>query len=296
MDYKARFYSPTLGRFIQPDSIIPNAANPQNWNRYSYVLNNPIRFNDPTGHRCAPEDPCQGSGSKPRSRSSSFDRKYGISFEGNWKEEEKDMVRTGVRDVGRAFQRVQRECRRTADCESYSDGELFNKVYGGITFARVTSYTDANGEIRYSGATAKNVHRIEVASLPRSLPGGVKTPEMAHREGVNNIVHELGHAFAQKWYPKDPRLPYDPAGPYVNIPGELVNNEGFYLYPGPEGASQTWRQHSCTSSDSGCPNETYADMFLGWIYDTWADNEMGDKRRVFMDQNMAPWVFNWTSP
>ena len=37
MDYKARFYSPALGRFIQPDNIIPNPWNPQNWNRFSYV-------------------------------------------------------------------------------------------------------------------------------------------------------------------------------------------------------------------------------------------------------------------
>jgi RHS repeat-associated protein len=50
MDYKARFYSPTLGRFTQPDSIIPGAANPQNWNRFSYVYNNPVLYNDPTGH------------------------------------------------------------------------------------------------------------------------------------------------------------------------------------------------------------------------------------------------------
>ena len=51
MDYKARFYSVGLGRFLQPDSIIPNPANPQSMNRFGYVLNNPIRFSDPTGHK-----------------------------------------------------------------------------------------------------------------------------------------------------------------------------------------------------------------------------------------------------
>jgi RHS repeat-associated protein len=51
MDYKARFYSPYLNRFLQPDSIIPNPANPQSMNRFGYVLNNPIRFSDPTGHK-----------------------------------------------------------------------------------------------------------------------------------------------------------------------------------------------------------------------------------------------------
>jgi len=51
MDYKARFYSPILGRFIQPDTIIPNLYNSQAFNRYSYVGNSPVNFNDPSGHR-----------------------------------------------------------------------------------------------------------------------------------------------------------------------------------------------------------------------------------------------------
>lgn len=50
MDYKARFYSPVLNRFIQPDTIVPNPMNPQAFNRFSYVTNRPINFNDPTGH------------------------------------------------------------------------------------------------------------------------------------------------------------------------------------------------------------------------------------------------------
>ncbi|MEW6403834.1 MAG: LamG-like jellyroll fold domain-containing protein, partial [Chloroflexota bacterium] len=58
MDYKARFYSSSLMRFIQPDTIIPSFDNPQSWNRYAYVYGNPLRFNDPTGH-CA--DPFTGT-------------------------------------------------------------------------------------------------------------------------------------------------------------------------------------------------------------------------------------------
>ena len=50
MDFNARFYSPTLGRFIQPDTIIPNLINSQAWNRYTYVLNSPIMYVDPSGH------------------------------------------------------------------------------------------------------------------------------------------------------------------------------------------------------------------------------------------------------
>ncbi len=40
-DYHARLYDPLLGRFTQPDTIVPEPFNPQAFNRYSYILNNP---------------------------------------------------------------------------------------------------------------------------------------------------------------------------------------------------------------------------------------------------------------
>jgi RHS repeat-associated protein len=59
--YGARFYSPKLGRFLSPDTIVPGYTNPQAWNRYSYTLGNPLRYTDPSGHSvaCNPyEDDC----------------------------------------------------------------------------------------------------------------------------------------------------------------------------------------------------------------------------------------------
>ncbi len=50
--YNSRWYDPALGRWIQPDSIIPDPNNPLDWDRYSYVRNNPLRYSDPTGHEC----------------------------------------------------------------------------------------------------------------------------------------------------------------------------------------------------------------------------------------------------
>ena len=48
--YGARYYDPGIGRFISPDTIVSDPANPQSLNRYSYALNNPLKYSDPTGH------------------------------------------------------------------------------------------------------------------------------------------------------------------------------------------------------------------------------------------------------
>ncbi len=47
--YEARYYDPVLGRFISPDTIVPDPLQPQALNRYTYVLNNPIIYTDPSG-------------------------------------------------------------------------------------------------------------------------------------------------------------------------------------------------------------------------------------------------------
>ena len=49
-DYNARYYDPHSGRFISADTLVPDPASPQAFNRYAYVLGNPLRYSDPTGH------------------------------------------------------------------------------------------------------------------------------------------------------------------------------------------------------------------------------------------------------
>lgn len=49
-NYNARLYDPVMGRFITADTMIPDWTNPQSLNRYSYCLNNPLKYTDPTGH------------------------------------------------------------------------------------------------------------------------------------------------------------------------------------------------------------------------------------------------------
>ncbi|MBI2854647.1 MAG: hypothetical protein HYX87_06995 [Chloroflexi bacterium] len=48
--YNARYYDPEIGRFVSPDTVVPDLPNPQAFNRYSYVLNNPLKYIDSDGH------------------------------------------------------------------------------------------------------------------------------------------------------------------------------------------------------------------------------------------------------
>ncbi len=45
----ARYYLPGLARFASPDTLIPDPANPQAFNRYTYTFNNPLIYADPSG-------------------------------------------------------------------------------------------------------------------------------------------------------------------------------------------------------------------------------------------------------
>ncbi len=75
--YNARWYDSSLGHFVQADTMVPGAGNPMAWDRFSYVLNNPIRLNDPTGHQCEsgsnPETDCPDDSSSSSGSNVPFD-------------------------------------------------------------------------------------------------------------------------------------------------------------------------------------------------------------------------------
>lgn len=50
VNMNGRMYDPVIGRFLSPDPMTPSAENLQNFNRYSYVLNNPLKYTDPSGY------------------------------------------------------------------------------------------------------------------------------------------------------------------------------------------------------------------------------------------------------
>lgn len=51
-----RMYDAAMGRFVQRDPVLANAANGASYNRYSYVENKPLRLVDPSGYAQQPDD------------------------------------------------------------------------------------------------------------------------------------------------------------------------------------------------------------------------------------------------
>lgn len=60
LDYaQNRYYARTIGRFTSPDPYRASGgpADPQSWNRYAYVQNDPVNHNDPSGMNLAFSSP-----------------------------------------------------------------------------------------------------------------------------------------------------------------------------------------------------------------------------------------------
>jgi len=58
INMNGRLYDPVIARFLSPDDYVQNPFFTQNYNRYSYALNNPLKYVDRTGHRYDEYDDC----------------------------------------------------------------------------------------------------------------------------------------------------------------------------------------------------------------------------------------------
>jgi len=72
-----RVYDPVLGRMLSPDNEVQNPLYSQNYNRYTYCFNNPLRYTDPTGMDSEDDDDdgtttCSDTGSSDSNSSSNL--------------------------------------------------------------------------------------------------------------------------------------------------------------------------------------------------------------------------------
>ncbi len=89
INMNGRLYDSKLGRFLSPDPVLQDPSNTQNYNRYSYCLNNPFAYTDPSGYTVQPNTGIgfgQSSVGSPVSNNYGWESNYDQSFNNfnNW--------------------------------------------------------------------------------------------------------------------------------------------------------------------------------------------------------------------
>ena len=160
------------------------------------------------------------------------------------------------------------------ECDSYSKESLFRAIYGSVHVEHV-NYKCNEGCWGRSRGILNGVNEIRFYSPSQ----GKLDPRL--------VVHEFGHAFNASVYAAMDRV----ASPYKDLNRELNVDASFPTrddaYNGYAGIAYGWQQ-----SKELTPGEEFADMFVGWAYDTWATDKVGagTAREAFMSSNMPFWI------
>jgi RHS repeat-associated protein len=276
MYYNARWYDPYLGRFAQADSIIPEPGNPLAFDRYSYVLNNPVIFIDQSGYNpeCGPDGIwC----------SDDFELAYSITFseERYWTDQYKAYVRIAIKAVA---------IKLATTLVLKNPAMAFTLVYGtwkeNFTFVMGDCPNCADNNDNKAGAYTHGPRLVEFYhGDPFYSAYGNRTPKIVTSMNVHTVVHELGHAFAGQFKSDSPIHPYIMVENAEFSDGvSFLTNLGYAESPDLVSAQGYWRANMSTAS-----NETIANMFVGWTYGAWANDGKiyGPERSNYMTTNMV---------
>ena len=129
-DFGARFYKAGMGRFYSPDPLGGSLADPQTLNKYSYVINNPLRYTDPTGLYVCKDDK-DGSHC-----SSDDDKRFEASRQHDLQSKNADVVA-----AAKAYGDV-----NSANGVTVGFADLGKAGEGGITVSHLGA--DANGNLQ----------------------------------------------------------------------------------------------------------------------------------------------------
>ncbi len=184
--YNARYYDPQLGRFLSPDTIAPAKEVPQTRNRYSYVLNNPLKYVDPSGHCFV-----NAQNNEERAENAACDKYIGLlsgwgmdvdlADYGNWLSEQLGAVWEGAR--------------RMSDKLGWgTDGRLFRENVLKNTSLRVRKVLDDGSAKSSCGQRAfacATWGTLVFTSL--SFPNPGQPDQWAFDQ--RTVIHELAHVW-----------------------------------------------------------------------------------------------------
>jgi hypothetical protein len=257
--------SPYINRFLQPDSIIPDPSDPQAWNRYSYVANHPVNFNDPSGHAWK----CTGVNSDH-----CFDDSipmYGISFSPTVTDKQKV------------------EAYRAAQLA----GEKLAKFIGGTS---EEAFREAHGNFSIELDDTRSNCETNSATLTISCGSSALY--------MTALLHEFGHIFDVHYndLTNDKNAFGEDIGASGQVPYQWNGNlDGYKCSYSPcmEHSLQHW-----TNLSHGL-DEEFADMYLNWVVDDlninpaqmgFTNKGLGPERRKWMNDWMPSFLQRMEPP
>jgi len=282
---------PSLGRFLTRDTWGGDANSPMSFNRWMYTEGNPVNRIDPSGL-------------------SWISDLYGLDFLGKWAEADRNLAEWAVILVG--FRMTETLHRNYGDSygSMYEEARIFRAAYGiknndlmtfkwnpqcygcrPVECQRANLWNNKDPEKCECEKTntcnckpifgvTNGVRDIEFASMSKH-----NNIDIRNLRKTNNVIHELGHAFNVRLG----RIPENAVASYSVV----IDNKSWSLVSRPDGFYRdntgdfTWVQSPYPTS-----TEIFADMFLGWIYNKWANDPYGKERAKFMDDHMKVWIEN----
>jgi RHS repeat-associated protein len=177
----ARWYDPSLSRFVSADTLVPNPNNPQSLNRYSYVNNRPINFADPSGHCPKGDKLCEIIVKNVKDT-------FGVILQDDtaiWQGWEARLMEDMFFDIANVFARAGNVTRDQAIAH-------ISRLWDGVTINRMHSTNNPfGGQIAWTD--------------PRYRGGRIEIPDAGGNNGLWNpkdlqwtkhiVAEELGHSW-----------------------------------------------------------------------------------------------------
>jgi RHS repeat-associated protein len=275
--YGARWYDPYITQFSQPDPIIQDPYNPQDWNRYAYVRYNPINNNDPSGYKPCYFDENYGCGWTPSSLQVAKQdlAKYGVSIENGGASWNKDYATELLYTV------MEMDYVLNNAFDTYNS---FIHNVGHTTVIAEPPTHDKNGNEGFYGWTSGSKIQFYGHLSPQDM-----IHEFGHRinnadsQGFTNLLDDPDHAV------------YDVNGSFVTgNTGKGYNRGGNQPAPNNGYRSDSPCPYQChprnMDAAGNTANEEWADMFMNFIGNTFAPNPAGDALFSWTITNLATFI------
>ncbi|MEM7800380.1 MAG: RHS repeat-associated core domain-containing protein [Chloroflexota bacterium] len=179
----ARFYIPGIGRFASADTIVPDPLNPQSYNRFSYVTNNPLNLIDPTGHCGADVD---GDGNQDQNALNAC-----LELEGQLESAyDINIFYDGDENLLWALREMELLAEALGYISNFLGGpETTSRRFSGVTVVRQHEDPEGNG---YAGEFLGADKMIWLYDIAFNFATDIDTDSAIP---IYTIIHEFGHAF-----------------------------------------------------------------------------------------------------